>query len=268
MLFVLTGHGLRMVQDFAGSSTQLAAAAKTLSAESGPLFQSSNSQRHSNDTTGSMPGLATPRGSDDSMIQDLANDLASENFQHAQVRNEFVTEAFRALAKTSDGLRGRKNLFWLAGSFPLSADSELLAASRIAVYPISVLGMQTNNIGAEMNGNGVTAGPSGSPGGGRLASQSGQQDTAREDLRNRAQEIAAQTGGEAFVDVNDLAGALCRGLDSGMNYYSLAYSPTDKNLNGRFRKIHVELAHKGYSLSYRQGYFATPADQHQPATGP
>ena len=264
-LFVLTGHDLRMLQDFTGSSTQLAASAKMLLPESGTLFQSSTAQRHSNDTTGSMPGLATPKGSDDSMIQDLANDLASENFQHSQVRNEFVAEAFRALAKTTDGLRGRKNLFWLAGSFPLSAGSELFAASRIAVYPISVLGMQTNDIGAELNGNGVTAGPADSPGSGRLAAQSGQQDTAREDLRNRAEEIAVQTGGEAFVDVNDLAGALRRALESGESYYSIVYTPTDKGLNGKFRRIRVELARKGYSLSYRQGYVANPVDQRTPA---
>lgn len=267
-LFVLTSHELRMVQDFTGTSGQLAAAAKTLLPESGLLFQSANAQRHSNDVIGSMPGLATPGGSDTSIIQDLAQDLASENFQHGQVRNQFAVEAFRALAKTTDGFNGRKNLFWLAGSFPLSASSEMLAASRIAVYPISVLGMQANSIDAETNGNGVTAGPADSPGGGSLGSQISQQDGARRELREQAEQIAAQTGGEAFVEVNDLAGALRNSLQGGENYYSLVYSPTDKNLDGKFRKIRVELSRRGYSLSYRQGYFAIPAGVHMPTTRP
>jgi hypothetical protein len=113
-----------------------------------------------------MPGLATPSGSDNSIILDLANELASKNFQHGQVRNEFVVEAFRVLAKSLESFNGRKNLFWLAGSFPLSASSEMLTASRIAVYPISVLGIEADSIDAEMNGNGVTTGAAGLGGGG------------------------------------------------------------------------------------------------------
>jgi VWFA-related protein len=204
-----------------------------------------------------MPGLATPSGSDNSIILDLANELASKNFQHGQVRNEFVVEAFRVLAKSLESFNGRKNLFWLAGSFPLSASSEMLTASRIAVYPISVLGIEANSIDAEMNGNGVTTGAAGLGGGG-LEAQVNDRSNSREDLRGSAEQIAAQTGGEAFVGVNDLARALQQSLEAGENYYSLVYSPTDKNWNGKFRKIHVERARKSYTLSYRQGYFALP----------
>ena len=166
-----------------------------------------------------------------------------------------MTQAFHALAKATDGFSGRKKLFWLADSFPLSVTSEVLTASRMAVYPISVLGMQATSIDAEMNGNGVTASAADSSGGGRLAAQVSQQDANLEDLRNHAEQIAAQTGGEAFVDVNDLAGALRKSLESGENYYSLVYSPTDRLLNGKFRKIRVALARRGYTLSYRQGWF-------------
>ena len=267
-LFVLTSHELRRVQDFTGSSALLAEAAQRLLSQSSSMFQSKDSQQHSNDVTGSLPGLATPKGADTSVLQDLAQDLASENFEHGQARNEFVIRAFHALAKAMEGLNGRKNLFWLAGDFPLSANSEILAASRIAVYPISVLGMQATSIDAEMNGNGVTASAADSSGGGRLTAQVNQRDADREDLRSRAEQIASQTGGEAFVNVNDIAGALRKSLNSGENYYSLVYSPTDRNWNGKFRKIRVELARRGYSLSYRQGYFAVPASAASPAARP
>jgi VWFA-related protein len=245
-----------MVQNFTENSALLADAARQLLTESSLLFQSPAAQRHSNDVTGSMPGLATPSGSDHSIILDLANELASENFQHGQVRNEFVVEAFRALAKSIESFPGRKNLFWLAGSFPLSARSEMLTASRIAVYPISVLGIEADSIDAEMNGNGVTTGAAGLGGG--LEAQVNDRSSSREDLRGSAEQIAAQTGGEAFVGVNDLARALRQSLEAGGNYYSLVYTPTDRNWSGKFRNIHVELARKGYTLSYRQGYFALP----------
>jgi len=256
-LYILTGSQLRMVQNFTGNSALLAEAARQLLPESSLLFQSAAAQRHSNDVTGSMPGLATPSGGDNSIILDLANELASENFQHGQVRNEFVVEAFRALAKSLESFSGRKNLFWLAGSFPLSARSEMLTASRIAVYPISVLGIEADSIDAEMNGNGVTTGAAGLGGGG-LEAQVNDRSSSREELRGSAEQVAAQTGGEAFVGVNDLARALRQSLEAGENYYSLVYSPTDKNWSGKFRKIHVELARKGYTLGYRQGYFALP----------
>jgi VWFA-related protein len=256
-LYILTGSQLRMVQNFTGNSALLAEAARQLLPESSLLFQSAAAQRHSNDVTEAMPGLATPSGTDNSIILDLVNELASENFQHGEVRNEFVVEAFRALAKSLESLSGRKNLFWLAGSFPLSARSEMLSASRIAVYPISVLGIEADSIDAEMNGNGVTTGAAGLAGGG-LEAQVNDRSSSREDLRGSAEQIAAQTGGEAFLGVNDLARALRQSLEAGENYYSLVYSPTDRNWSGKFRKIHVELARKGYTLSYRQGYFALP----------
>jgi VWFA-related protein len=256
-LYILTGSRLRMVQNITGSSALLAEAARQLLPQSSLLFQSAAAQRHSNDVTGSMPGPATPSGTDNSIILDLANELASENFQHDQVRNEFVAKAFRALAKSLESFSGRKNLFWLAGSFPLSARSEMLTASRIAVYPISVLGIEADSIDAEMNGNGVTTGAAGLGAGG-LEAQGNDRSSSRENLRGSAEQIAAQTGGEAFVGVNDLARALRQSLEAGDNYYSLVYSPTDRNWDGKFRRIHVELARKGYTLSYRQGYFALP----------
>ena len=42
----------------------------------------------------------------------------------------------------------------------------------------------------------------------------------------------------------------------GSNYYTIYYSPANKNYDGRFRKIKVQLGGKGYTLHYRQGYYA------------
>ena len=50
-------------------------------------------------------------------------------------------------------------------------------------------------------------------------------------------EIARQTGGHAFYNNNDVSGAINESLNEGNNYYTLAYSPADKNWNGKYRKI-------------------------------
>jgi hypothetical protein len=45
-------------------------------------------------------------------------------------------------------------------------------------------------------------------------------------------------------------------MEDGSNYYTLAYRPQNHDWNGAFRKIKVELAQRGDSLTYRRGYFA------------
>jgi hypothetical protein len=87
--------------------------------------------------------------------------------------------------------------------------------------------------------------------------------SARSDLRFATNDLADQTGGEAFVGTNDFAGALRRSMLDGANYYTIAYRPSNDKWNGQFRKIHVELVGKSGSLDYRHGYFADP-DTHPP----
>src|SRR5206468_1112094 len=128
----------------------------------------------------------------------------------------------------------------------------LIASLQIAVYPISVLGVQTSFVGPEANGDGAVTmlGPNG------LDRTMNSQFTNRSILRNSMENIAAVTGGEAFFGTNDLARALRRGLEDGSNYYTVAYRPKNQKWDGKFRSIHVTVEGKRYSLTYRRGYFA------------
>src|SRR5215831_7198213 len=69
-------------------------------------------------------------------------------------------------------------------------------------------------------------------------------------------ELAEGSGGHAFYNTNGLAAAIATAVEDGANYYTLSYSPTNKKYDGRLRRIHVKLARRGYSLSYRRSYFA------------
>jgi hypothetical protein len=68
--------------------------------------------------------------------------------------------------------------------------------------------------------------------------------------------VAEQTGGKAFYNRNDLAGAIREGLEDGLVYYTLGYYPEDKDWNGKFRRVAVKTNRAGLKLRYRQGYFA------------
>ena len=75
------------------------------------------------------------------------------------------------------------------------------------------------------------------------------------------QEIAEQTGGTAYINNNDLKDAVTSAVENGASYYTLAFAPGGKKLDGHFRRIQVKLDKGGYTLSYRRGYFADPTNK-------
>ena len=70
-------------------------------------------------------------------------------------------------------------------------------------------------------------------------------------------QLAADTGGHAFYNTNDLATAANRAISEGSHYYTLVlHLPGNKKMDGKFRQIAVKLAGGHYQLSYRRGYNA------------
>jgi hypothetical protein len=70
------------------------------------------------------------------------------------------------------------------------------------------------------------------------------------------QDMADRTGGKAFYNRNDIDGAIHRSIEDGSTYYTLAYYPSNKTWNGKFRKIHVSVNRPGVKLRHRLGYYA------------
>jgi len=69
--------------------------------------------------------------------------------------------------------------------------------------------------------------------------------------------LASDTGGKAFLDNNDLARGIVQAQQSISDYYILSYYTTNTDLNGKFRRIRIELANKqDAKLDYRNGYYA------------
>src|ERR1700675_4925680 len=84
------------------------------------------------------------------------------------------------------------------------------------------------------------------------------------------QELAEETGGRAFFPyhVDDLDQSFQDIGDELRNQYSIAYSPTNYVVDGRYHKIRIETPdHKGYQVRARRGYFAS-ANTSTPAATP
>src|ERR1017187_3906812 len=107
-----------------------------------------------------------------------------------------------------DGIPGRKNLIWVAGTFPLAigaqegdsaywatdvrSEMNALAQAQVAVFPVDVGGVVTNPTG------GLTG-----MGGMRTNMQTGNSSSLTASY-SAQDEIASVTGGRAFYSVNDL----------------------------------------------------------------
>jgi VWFA-related protein len=69
--------------------------------------------------------------------------------------------------------------------------------------------------------------------------------------------LAADTGGKAFFDNNDLVAGIARAQRAISDYYLIGYYTTNTAQNGRFRRIKITVPERqSASLDYRQGYYA------------
>ena len=69
--------------------------------------------------------------------------------------------------------------------------------------------------------------------------------------------VAADTGGKAMLDSNDLAAGIARAQNAIESYYVIGYYTTNDKLDGKFRRVKISLANgPSATLDYRQGYFA------------
>jgi len=230
------------------------------------------------DIVSAMPTLD---GGAAAQMQTVSNLQQFESEQKAlltQLRIQYTLDAFNALAHYLSAFPGRKNLIWFSGSFPIDIlpdptvknssavmeenspefreTTDLLSRARVSVYPVDAGGLKFDPT--------ISAGASK---GDRFGKSSGTfyQDLASEHMTMN--QLAEDTGGAPFYNNNDLASAVQSAIESGSNYYTLTYTPSNKSYNGTFRDIHMtlngSLQAAGYLLSYRRGYYSD--DRNHPA---
>jgi VWFA-related protein len=212
----------------------------------------------------------------------IAESYRQVEMDRLQMRVEQTLRSLDGVATWLGRFPGKKNLYWLSAGFPLSAEPQTLRngvddqasekwlatyaqlqhetdtrleAARVAVFPLDVRGNQGSFEGID------TADVQGSlyakPGGGVRYSDDVNQAIQRLNSEHaEMEEIAEQTGGIAHYNRNDLDKQLSDQFSQAQTYYTLSYSPTDKNWNGKYRKINLKLKDGSYHLYYRRGYFA------------
>jgi VWFA-related protein len=68
-------------------------------------------------------------------------------------------------------------------------------------------------------------------------------------------DIAKKTGGRAFINGNDIAGAIRAASEDARVTYTLGFYPETVNLDGKFHRVKISLLNRpGVTLRYRAGY--------------
>ena len=194
--------------------------------------------------------------------------------------------AFRAIARALGGYPGRKTLVWISGGFPLiftaessvssggeaqrifvdrSAQQETretaqqLAQAEVSVYPVDARGL----VGATaFDASSDLKNEQGQVYLGRdLAGTISQSDSSQLASQSTMEQIAADTGGTAYMNQNQIDHAVALSVSDGASYYSLAYYPNNKNWDGKFRPVQVKVDRAGVRLRYRRGYYAVDSLQ-------
>jgi VWFA-related protein len=218
-------------------------------------------------------------------MQQFAADVEAERIDQRVLT---TLGALQSLARYLKTIPGRKNLVWFSGSFPLALGSDdtlqdttgnlrnyspevqetdaLLAAARVAVYPVDgralmlspTVSVANDYANPGMGPMGSTSrrnsGNAGSTSAGMNAVKANTKFLQSKDAeRGTMQQIAEETGGEAFYDTNGLKDAMAQAVAHGSHYYTLGYVPATKAQDGRYHQIKVSVD-GGYAADYRHGY--------------
>jgi VWFA-related protein len=288
--------GLRFVQGFTDDPALLASALgnkKKNEIETPSLIKSPQDSLAQQTLVGQMSEImpAGPGGtvtaSTTAMI-DAMNGFFERTDQAQEDDRAYRTLAnLQQLAVFLQGFPGRKNLIWFSESFPLvlfgvapsqfaGTDTrtetrfegdmkktvDLLTAARVAVYPVDARGTSTNGIyQAGSTFPPVTTSPAEVTGPNGAQSQSLLSEGT---LRNADQEamktLARDTGGRAFVNTNGFTQVIASVVSDSSDFYTLSYTPENRDMDGLYRRVDVKLAGPKYSLAYRRGYYAEDLD--------
>jgi len=169
--------------------------------------------------------------------------------------------ALESAVKMLGGLPEKKALVYFASGMSMSGidnQAQLRATvnaairSNVAFYPVDARGL----VATAPLGNATQ----GSQGGQAMYSGSSQR-TMQSNFQGQQDSLttlASDTGGKAMLDANDLAMGIVQAQKDISSYYILGYYSTNSALDGRYRKIKVQIAKNlTAKLDYRSGYFAS-----------
>jgi VWFA-related protein len=177
--------------------------------------------------------------------------------------NLFTTDrqlgALQTAVKMLGQLNEKKVLVYFASGLQLNgidnqaqfqATTNAAIRANVSFYPVDARGLVAQSpLGDATHG---------SPGG--MGMYSGMSAMANTNNFQKSQDtlyaLAADTGGKALLDNNDLSQGVVQAQKAISSYYIIGYYSANTAMDGRFRRIKITMADASLKLDYRQGYYA------------
>ncbi len=168
--------------------------------------------------------------------------------------------ALETAAKMLANLPEKKVLVYMSGGVSktgvdnqaqLEASVNALMKANVVMYPLDVRGLMADPPGGAAS----TAASRGT--GAFNGSSYNSQRSSINDSQETLTTLAADTGGKAFLDSNDLALGIQLAQQAVTSYYILGYYTSNTKEDGKYRRISVKLTNgMTAKLTYREGYYA------------
>jgi VWFA-related protein len=233
------GGSVDVLQDFTADHNRLLSILETL-----VVGEGQGSQESIDDASGADTGAAF--GQDDGEFNVFNTDRQ--------------LSALQTTAKMLGRLNEKKALIYFAGGLRLNgvnnqaqlhATIDAAVRAGVSFWPIDARGLVANAPMGDAT--------QGSPGNAGMYSGAAVQ--AGSDRFQQSQDtlyaLAADTGGKALLDYNDLTRGIVQAQQAISDYYIIGYYTTNPAQNGRFRKVKITVGETlEAKLDYRQGYYA------------
>ncbi len=221
-------------------------------------YNSSEGQGFENGSTGSSEGAAETTGS-----------YTPDDTDYNTFSADRKLLALQAVMQAMGKIPQKKSLIYFSNGITQSGvdnQSALRAATaaavraNVAIYPVDVRGLSAFPPGgqaqaASLHGQSAYSGAS-------VLNDLNGNDASQETLYT----LAADTGGKAFMDTNDLSAVFSQVQKDTSAYYVLGYTSTNHLKDGHFRRLKVQLNRPDVKLEYRAGYYADRDYQHMKQT--
>lgn len=211
-------------------------------------YNSSEGQGFENGTTGSPEGAAETAGA-----------YTPDDTDYNTFSADRKLLALQSVMQAVGAIPQKKSLIYFSNGISQSGvdnQSALRAATasavkaNVSIYPVDVRGLQAFPPGGEAQAASLH-GQSAYSGVSVLNDLTGNA-ASQETLYT----IAADTGGKAFMDSNDLSGVFSQVQNDSSVYYVLGYTSTNHAQDGHFRKIKVTVNRPDAKVEARSGYYA------------
>jgi VWFA-related protein len=234
-----SGGSVDVLQDFTDDRDRILSILETLVVGEGQGFDESGNDAGTPDT-----GAAF--GQDDSEFNIFNTDRQLSALQTASTMLSQLNEK-KSLIYFAGGL----HLNGLNNQAQLRATINSAIRAGVSFWPIDARGL----VAEAPLGDATRASPGGS---GMYTGASAMSLTTRfQQSQDTLYALAADTGGKALLDYNDLTRGIVQAERAVSSYYIIGYYTTNTAPDGKFRRIKISLnSTLSANLDYRQGYFA------------